>query len=81
MDEALIPDWLPQHSRVFNIILRQGPMTTRSVATGLNMGGTSCANHIKQLVTWNMLEEVDRVREMGARRGALAPVYDVKGRQ
>lgn len=68
--------WLPQDDRVFNVFLREGPMTTIECAARLGRKAGSTGANVDTLVEAGMLRAIGIVRG----KGRPSKRYDVRGR-
>jgi DNA-binding Lrp family transcriptional regulator len=74
----MIPHWVPQESRVFNVFLRCGPLSIREAADYLGMKPTACWNHVIRLKHSGLLGIV-RI-EPRCYWGKQMAVYDLPAR-
>ena len=73
----MIPDWLPQESRVLNAFLQHGPMTATEAAERVGLNVRATWNHIHKLVEAGVLQGY---QIEGQRWGQQRYAYDLKGR-
>jgi len=73
----LIPEWVPQESRVINVYLRLGPLTAGEAGKVLGISMNATWNHLRGLCEAGIIEVIGKKRPSG--HGRVADVYAIGG--